>query len=291
VNRHSFGVIPAICVIGAIGGPSENATVVVWGGEGHRIVCEIAWQRMTPAARAMVNSIRAADPDSGSSFPESCNWADRVRGTTHQYTNTYHYINVPAGSGGVDLARDCGDPEKRCVPWAIQHYAVVLADPRSSPIYRAEALKFLAHFIGDLHQPLHAGRPEDLGGNRIRADFFGMRGRNGDSLNLHAIWDSAILDRGHLTWPDSALALNAQITPREAAEWEKSTVLDWTNESYRGSEEVVYRLPEGKRIDEAYYRAGLALSRSALQRAGVRLAGVLNRIAEGTFSPGTLGVP
>jgi hypothetical protein len=262
---------------------------VVWGGEGHRIVCEIAWQRLTPAARALVTAIRAADPDSGSSFPESCLWADRVRATTHRYTNTYHYINIPPGVAGVDLARDCADEERRCAPWAIKHYAVVLADPRSSAIYRAEALKFLAHFVGDLHQPLHAGRPEDLGGNRILVDFFGRHGRNGDSLNLHTVWDSSILDRGHLVWPDSALALNAEIAPKEAAEWEKSTVLDWTNESYRASEELVYRLPDGKRIDEAYYQAGLTLSRTALQRAGVRLAHLLNQMAAGTFSPASLG--
>ncbi len=263
---------------------------MMWGGEGHRIVCEIAWEHLTPKARAMVNTIRAADPDSTPSFVESCLWADRVRGTTHRYTSAYHYINIPAGVAGVDLARDCADQEKRCAPWAIRNYAEVLADPRSSPIYKAEALKFLAHFIGDLHQPLHAGRPEDLGGNRILVDFYGMRGRNGDSLNLHSIWDSAILDRGKVIGPDSAAALGREITAQQAAAWEKSSVIDWTNESYRADEDLVYRLPEDKRIDDAYFTRALALSRTALQRAGIRLAWVLNQIADGTFQPGTLGM-
>jgi hypothetical protein len=244
---------------------------------------------MTPAARAMVTTIRRADPDSLANFPDSCNWADRVR-ATYPYANTYHYINIPSGSSGVDLARDCGDQEKRCAPWAIANYANVLADPRSSPTHKAEALKFLAHFVGDLHQPLHAGRPEDLGGNLIRVEFFGLRGRNGDSLNLHAVWDVSIIERGRLTWPDSAIALNKEITDREAAEWGKSTVLDWTNESFHASEDLVYRLPGEKRIDDDYYRSGLTLSRSVIQKAGVRLATILNEIAAGTFRPDELGI-
>lgn len=267
----------------------SSPSPVMWGSEGHRIVCEIAWQRMTPAARTMVNTIRAADPDSSANFADSCNWADRVR-ANYPYANTYHYINIPSGSSGVDLARDCADQEKRCAPWAIANYANVLADPRSSPTYKAEALKFLAHFIGDLHQPLHAGRPEDLGGNLIRVEFFGLRGRNGDSLNLHAVWDVSIIERGKLTWPDSAIALNQAITGQEAVDWGNSTVLDWTNESFRASEDLVYRLPGDKRIDDDYYRSGLTLSRTAIQKAGVRLAMILNEIAGGTFRPETLGI-
>lgn len=263
---------------------------VMWGSEGHRIVCEITWQRMTPAARTMVNSIRAADPDPGTSFVDSCNWADRVR-ATYPYASTYHYINIPSRTSGVDTARDCGDQGKRCAPWAIANYASVLADPRSSPIYKAEALKFLTHFVGDLHQPLHAGRPEDRGGNGILAEFFGMRGRNGDSLNLHAVWDVYILEKGRVTWPDSALALNHEITDAQAAEWARSNVLDWTNESFHASEDMVYRLPADRRIDQDYYLSGLAYSRTAMEKAGVRLAMILNQIAEGAFQTGSLGVP
>ena len=271
-------------------GPS-TLSASVWGAEGHRIVCEIAWRRMTPEARAMVTTIRAADPDSGPNFPDSCIWADRVRGSTHRFSATYHYVNIPAGVSGFDLARDCGDPEKRCAPWAIRHYAVVLADPRSSPIFRAEALKFLAHFVGDLHQPLHAGRPGDLGGNTVFAEFFDLRGRNGALPNLHAIWDSGIPDRAGLVWPDSAVGLDREVTGPDLEQWESSSVVDWTNESYRTVEEFVYRLPEGNRIDDAYYEQAIEISRAALKRGGVRLAGLLNRIAAGRFNPDRLGIP
>ncbi|HLB53703.1 MAG TPA: S1/P1 nuclease [Gemmatimonadales bacterium] len=270
-------------------GPGPGPGPAMWGLEGHRIVCEIAYQRLTPAARSMVLTIRAADPDSGSSFADSCLWADRVRSTTHRQTNAYHYINIPPGSAGADLARDCADPDRRCAPWAIKHYALVLREPGAA-LERAEALKFLAHFVGDIHQPLHAGRSGDLGGNTIRVDFFGQRDANGDSLNLHRVWDSSILERAGLGWPDSVSALHAEITPAEAAAWENSGPLGWVDESYREDESLVYQLPPGNRIDAEYFGRAIAVSRLRLKQAAVRLAELLNRIAAGTLD-GSLGMP
>ena len=262
-----------------------------WGEQGHRILCEIAFQRLTPAARAMVEGIRAEDPAPAASYAESCTWADAVRGNTHPFTSAYHFINIPARTVGADFARDCGDPARRCVGWAIRHYAAVLLNPWATPLGRAEALKFVSHFVGDLHQPLHAGRPEDLGGNRVLVDFFGMRRSNGDSLNLHGIWDYSILERAGMVWPDAAAALNARIRPASATQWASLDVMRWMNESYRLAESVVYRLPGGKRIRDAYYRRALDVSRTRLQQGGVRLAHLLNQIAAGTFSPEALGIP
>jgi hypothetical protein len=239
----------------------------------------------------MVVGIRAVDPDSGASFAESCLWADRVRSTTHRETSAYHYINVPAGAAGPNLARDCGDPARRCAPWAIHHYARILAEPAAGPLARAEALKFLTHFIGDIHQPLHAGRPEDLGGNDIRVDFFGARSTRGDSLNLHSVWDSAILDRGGLAWPDSVTALSVEITTEDAAAWETPDIMAWVNESYRTSEHLAYRLPRPGSIDADYFERGLAASRIAIKRAAVRLAWVLNRVAAGKLDLILAGAP
>ncbi|MGQ0702897.1 MAG: S1/P1 nuclease [Gemmatimonadales bacterium] len=269
------------------GGAGPNP-LAVWGREGHQIACEIAWQRMTPAAHAMVRALRLADPDSGATFPASCLWADRVRSSTHRYTNAYHYINIPAGAGKADPDRDCGDPARRCAPWAIRYYAGVLLDSTASILTRAQGLKFLAHFVGDLHQPLHAGRPQDLGGNTIKVEFLGRRLQNGDSLNLHWVWDSSILERLALVWPDSALALNAEISRSEAALWDDLDVLGWTNESYRLAEAIVYPLAEGNRIDPEYVERARPVVRLRLKQAGVRLASLLNRIAARTLDPAKL---
>ena len=260
-----------------------------WAEPGHRILCEVAWLRLTPEARTLVLSIRAADPDSADSFAGSCLWADRVRSTTHPFTYSYHFVNIPARVPGMDMTRDCGVPARRCAVWAIRHYTSVLLHPWASPLGKAEALKFVAHFVGDLHQPLHAGRPEDLGGNTVLVDFFGQRRPNGDSLNLHGVWDFEILQRAGYVWPATAVTLSGTITPALAARWRELDPLVWANESYRLAESVVYRLPSAKRIREAYYRRALEASRVRLQQAGVRLAELLNRLASGTLRLEELG--
>ena len=263
----------------------------VWGEQGHRLVCEIALRRLTPAAAALVQRIRAAEPSPTESFASGCLWADDVRHTTHTYTYYYHFINIPPHTTGASLQRDCADPARYCAPWAIRHYAAVLLDPAASGLEKAEALKFLGHFVGDLHQPLHAGRPADLGGNRILVDFFGQRESNGDSLNLHKVWDTSILQRAGLVWPGSADALNAEIGPAQASQWESLNVLSWANESYRHAEVIAYRLPAGKRIRATYFNRAKAVSRLQIKRAGVRLAYLLNQIAAGTLDPASMGLP
>jgi hypothetical protein len=262
-----------------------------WGEQGHRILCEIAYRRLTPEARSWVDDIRKADPDSSDSFAGSCLWADHVRGNTHPFTYNYHFVNIPAAARGTDRERDCGDPARRCVGWAIGHYTAVLVHPEATPLGRAEALKFVGHFVGDVHQPLHAGRPDDLGGNRVLVDFFGERRSNRDSLNLHGIWDSAILARAGLTWPQSVSSLEARITPGQARAWATLNVIEWMDESYRLAETVAYALPAGKRIDEAYFRRALETARTRLLQGGIRLAHLLNQLAAGTFRMESLVLP
>lgn len=253
-----------------------------WSAEGHRIVCEIAWQRLTPEARRMV--LELLQPEADPVFAPHCVWPDVVRGTTHRHTAAYHYINPPAGQPGVDLRRDCGDAELRCVTWAVDHYARILADRGRPLAERNEALKFVGHFVGDLHQPLHAGRPEDLGANRVFVNFFGDTGSAERPLNLHSVWDGAILRRAGHAWPESAARLNREITPLDVERWQGLDLLAWTDESYRIADGFAYgQLPEDRVIGNRYYRPALGYSEMRLQQAGVRLAYLLNHVAAGTL--------
>lgn len=273
--------VSLVLALGVLGLLPERG--YAWGAEGHRIVCEIAWQRLTPAARQLVGTLLRNEPDPV--FARTCTWADEVRSTTHRHTAAYHYINIPAGAEGVDLARDCGDADRRCIVWAIHHYASRLTERSRSHQERNEALKFVAHFVGDLHQPLHAGRPEDLGGNRVQVSFFGNTGTPERPLNLHSVWDSAILRRAEHSWPKSGHRLNAQITPFDAERWETLDVSGWTNESYRIADRFAYStLPEDGLIGNFYYRPALGYSEAQLQKAGVRLAYLLNHAANGTLT-------
>lgn len=250
-----------------------------WGPEGHRIVCEIAWLRLSDRGRALVRGLLG--PDADARFADSCNWADEVRATTHRYTATYHYVNIPSGTAGLDLARDCGDVTRRCVTWAIAHYALVLADPAAPLLQRQEALKFLGHFVGDLHQPLHAGRPGDRGGNDVLVGFFGVREDGGRPLNLHWTWDTMILGRMGLTWPDAARRLAAQRPPEGGTAGQRFHVIAWTNESYRICEELVYALPARNAIGDDYFRRATPVIERRLAEGGMRLAQLINQAAAG----------
>ena len=252
----------------------------LWGADGHQLVCEVAWRHLTPAARTMVQQLRAGEKGT---FAESCTWADRVRPDRPE-TYNYHFVNIPAGAAGVDLKRDCGDPAKRCAIWAIKHYAIVLTDRAATTTQRQEALKFLGHFVGDLHQPLHAGRPQDRGGNSVKVSFLGNAGTAGHDMNLHSVWDSQILRRANLGWPKSADELLAGITTAQVSQWATADVIAWANESYRIAEDFAYSVPNGGLIDQAYYDRALAITRIRLQQAGIRLAHVLNEAARGRTS-------
>ncbi len=267
--------------LAAVFWPGSPFGVARWGHEGHKIVCEIAWQRLDTTGRALVDEL--SQHSSSSTFAESCNWADAVRYTSHRYTRNYHFINIASGSGGVDLERDCGDIELRCVPWAVQHYALLLQGRSRSGPERAEALWFLGHFVADLHQPMHAGRLADRGGNSIDVTFVPDSDCPARNLSLHTVWDSTFLCHAGLTWPDGAHELNNGITDEQAAAWADLDVLGWTNESFELDETFAYVLPRNHIIGPAYRRRAVQLSEIQLQRAGVRLAVLINAAAAGTI--------
>ncbi|HEY0672785.1 MAG TPA: S1/P1 nuclease [Longimicrobiales bacterium] len=248
-----------------------------WGEDGHRLVCEIAWRHLTPAAKTMITALRAGETGT---FAESCTWADDV-GDARPETYNHHFVNIPPRQAGLRMERDCGDPIKRCVTWAIKHYATILADGSQHRTARNEALKFLAHYVGDVHQPLHAGRLADRGGNRVKVSFFGDRGTRERPMQLHGVWDSRILRRAQLRWPQSAAELLREITTTQIAAWTNSDVVGWTNESYRLDEEFVYSVAEGSNIGHVYYTRAVGIARERIQQAGVRLAFLLNEAARG----------
>jgi hypothetical protein len=248
-----------------------------WGNEGHRIVCEIAFQNLRGEAKDFVSNLRQADPEHRASFSDDCVWADDARNTTEfGFTRTFHYINIPEEADGVDLSRDCNATD-HCVTWAIPHYATILADTTQSDLERARALKFLAHFVGDLHQPLHAGYPADRGGNSIHVTFFDA------ARSLHAVWDTSILSVAELRYPDGAHALADPIDQTDIVAWSNFDVSGWTNESYHFAETHAYRLKSGDKVEEdaelepSYHYRSLEIVKKQLQRAGIRLAFLITR--------------
>jgi hypothetical protein len=244
-----------------------------WGAPGHEIIAAIAEDRLTPAARAMVRDLVGAERLSD---PDIATWADAHRDPR---TKPWHYVNIPLGSR-YDARRDCA---KGCAVETISRAAEVL-EGDASPRQRADALRWLVHVVGDLHQPLHAGDGWDRGGNL----FLVRVERRRQPAAFHHVWDTDVVHpllRGGL---QSAVArVMGAITRDDAERWAaESDPAAWSNESsalalriYR----ALGRRPQDTAIVQlsaVYVPAQGALASEQLAKAGVRLAALLNRIAE-----------
>jgi hypothetical protein len=257
---------------------TERRPSAAWALSVHTAVCEIAWQQMDSDTRAFVNTVRRADPNPGQFFSESCAWADSVRNTTHRETYEYHYLNVVRGSGSIKWQRDCGGYD--CVATAIIRYARQLARPpvgRRDSLQRAEALRFLGHFVGDLHQPLHAGYGDDLGGNLTTVTWNGAHG------NLHAAWDTHIPNHAGVTQRSDGGRLAKEITASDAGSWRSFKVWDWASESYHLTRTQVYAFASGEDLSGAYAARMDSIAVRQLKKAGVRLAHLIHHAARGTL--------
>jgi hypothetical protein len=143
-------------------------------------------------------------------------WADEIR-PQHPETRRWHFVSIPVHptdgeSSGYDAARDC--PQRECVVAKIEEFERVLGDPQASERQRLEALKYVVHFIGDVHQPLHASNNDDRGGNDVALTFLEQQ------TNLHAVWDSGII--GPAVNGDErayALRLAGDITLAQSQQW------------------------------------------------------------------------
>jgi len=238
-----------------------------WGGEGHNLVARLAQARLTPAAAAKVKEILGPD----ATIVSISSWADQVRNSRRE-SGPWHYIDIPIDKKHLDMARDCKNGD--CVIAKIEDFKKVLVDPAATPVQRREALMFIVHFIGDMHQPLHCSDNKDKGGNDVRLDF------NGRNMNLHSVWDSAMLSR--MGTEDELYAkLSQDLNPGRTKKLGKGKVRDWAEQSHSISVKIVYgKLPKGTgiKITSDYEKAADPVIVEQLERAGARLAATLNAV-------------
>jgi hypothetical protein len=268
----------AMAIAGAVPAPVPGAA---WSMSTHAVVCEMAWQRLDSAARDFVRVVRLADPRArpGTIFSGSCAWADSVRNTTHRETYEYHFVNGMRGAPAIVWQRDCGAYD--CVATAVVRYARYLADApvtRSDSLRRAEALKFLGHFVGDLHQPLHAAYRDDLGGNLVQ-----VRWRSG-RRNLHAVWDTMLPERAGVATVDDARRLGATITGADAATWTSTSVYAWVEESWAITTHEVYEFGANEDLSAGYADRMAPIVVTQLRKAAVRLAHLITQASRGTLT-------
>ncbi|MGE7139587.1 S1/P1 nuclease [Luteibacter sp. NPDC031894] len=267
LKRRSIAALLALAI------PAFASTVQAWGDIGHRIVAELAWRQLDPAARAEVN--RLLKVDGSDSLPDIASWPDHLRDMPGQEalgkaTGPMHYVNFRDDTCHYVPPRDCADG--RCVIGGLEKYVAILGDRHAPEAARAQALKFVVHFVGDVHQPLHAGNRDDKGGNDFQVRF------DGKGTNLHRVWDSQMLYTRDLKWKAYADRLAAEgpvKLPRAIAPFDNAYA-QWAEESCK----IVARrgfYPDAHRVDDAYVAQNLPVAETRLREAGKRLADLLNK--------------
>jgi hypothetical protein len=267
-----------------------------WWEDGHVIVARIAESRLTKEAQAGIKDLLGDNVEGERAISDSriCNWADLIRSSgalnrKYPRNDTWHYINIEIKEKKEDF-KPADDNDH--VLGAIERFKKVLKDPNASKEDRKEALLFLVHFIGDMHQPLHTGnRDDDRGGNL--QPIKSVLGKVEDKINLHKVWDGYILqaERGDLTNDDFAKRLIEEIKTEEREKWCKGEVADWVWDSHAIVVERVYKFSDGKDLPkrddpaieltaENYVKGNQPIVREQLKKGGVRLAKVLNECFE-----------
>ncbi len=252
---------------------------------GHETLARIASANVTPKARREIAALLRHAPDMATptcplkTIEQASVWADCIKplGDRFSYAYNWHYQNVNVCKP-FDVKAAC--PDGNCVSAQIDRNARLLKDRKVPVRERLMALLFLVHFVGDLHQPLHAGDNADLGGNRVKADY-GIY--SAEKLNLHSIWDGWLAERAISTPP----SLTRVYSPAEKAEMTAGDTTDWSRESWEISRDYAYGIVRGghpcdaptdghAKLTEAQIETLVPILRRQVERGGLRLARLLN---------------
>jgi hypothetical protein len=271
MNARSFAIIAALALV--------PAPALAWGKTGHRVVAAIADTQLSGLARAHVEQILGP----GESLDEAANWPDEMRSAPEPFwqktATPWHYVTLNG------IIYDHAPPEGDALE-ALNHFSAVLKDPNASLADKRLALRFIVHLVGDLHQPLHVGKCCDKGGNDVKVTWFGK------PTNLHAVWDSQLVDDEQLSFTELAAKLERHISPQDVVKWWDINPRDWISESAE-IRETLYptardmpkppkrkKLKKGTLPDLSYtyvYKFTPVMERR-LSQGGVRLAAYLNAL-------------
>jgi hypothetical protein len=277
ILMRRFEVLPIASLVLFISAPSWG-----WGELGHQLVGELAQRQLTPAANARVQELLRDEPVP--TLAGVAMWADHLRASDPERfkaTSRWHYVNMPEGTCRFVATRDC--PDGACVLGAIEAQTRLLRDPTQSFEIRRDALKFVVHLVGDVHQPLHSGNRPDHGANDFQVSLRTdtppeeyARERYKDGImgtNLHAVWDYYVLASAELPLSEYADRLSA--LPRRPSRQRKPAI--WARESCKLIDEsAIY--PRSHDMDVTYLNAIRPLAEQRVQQAADRLARLLNEI-------------
>jgi hypothetical protein len=318
--KHFLVCFLVICALAFACAPSVQA----WGCKGHQTAALLAEKHLSPEAKQMVQTLLTQNPIDPAlkrfcgSFgldpmADSATWADDER-AQDPTTGPWHFIDIPLGvTDEKKVESFCG--AEGCVTKAITQQLAILKDKTASGANRANALRFIIHFVGDLHQPLHGTTNDDRGGNCVPVKYFNRNPHaknNSYTPNLHHIWDTEIVERDMegADVEEFANTLDAKFTD-SLAEWQQGGMqLDaWAWESHQHSVDTAYGalpvhiapepdVPVNSCADDhniglrmlhkhivvgaGYQDVAAAVAEERIAQAGIRLAMILNDAAKPT---------
>ncbi len=247
---------------------------LAWGKTGHRVIGAIAARLVTRHTRHAVRAILGVE-----GIAEASTWPDFERSNPDAFwqkeAGPFHYVTVPPGKTYAEV----GAPPEGDAVTALTKFVATVRDRAASRDARALALRFIIHIVGDLHQPLHAGNGTDKGGNDVKVTF------NRESTNLHAVWDSGLIDQEQLSYSEFAAWLLPRITTAERRDWRVTDPKVWIGES-AALRDRIYPAPpttpgEPAKLGFDYVYAWTADRDLRLEQGGVRLAAYLDALFAG----------
>ena len=230
-----------------------------WGNTGHRIVGYIAEQFLTENAKHGVATILGH-----TSLSMVSTWADEIKSDpewNHAYD--WHWTTIPDGEH-FEAGKRSGQAVEK-----VQEFLDLLKTESKTQTEKEVALKFLVHLVGDLHQPLHVGNGRDKGGNDVKVKWFGK------STNLHAVWDTKLIDHQKLSYTEYGNYLLLNLSDEQKIEWKKADIFQIISESQQCRDQT-YKF-ENNNLKWDYFYQNKELLEMRLLMGGVRLAGMLNR--------------
>ena len=239
-----------------------------WGMTGHRVVAEIADNNLTTKARKEVTKIIGPQK-----LAYWANWGDFIKSDKKwDHADTFHYVNIPG-----DMSREEynvaieASAEENMYKKGLFLINELKNNTSLSTQTKQEYLYFLIHIMGDAHQPMHVGRAEDLGGNKVKVNWFR------DTTNIHSVWDSKLVDYENYSYTEYAEVLDI-VTKNKRKEIQKGTFADWIYESYQKANVIYATVKIDDKLGYNYHHDNKYSMEDQLLKGGLRLAQTINEI-------------
>lgn len=243
-------------------------TSSAWGIIGHRVVGEIADSYLTKKTKKAIAAILGNE-----SVAMASNWPDFIKSDpNYRYLNNWHYVNLKSDLTFDEvnnfLTADTATDAYTKINFLVNEMKTNTLLPNETKVMY---IRLLIHIIGDIHQPMHLGKPDDRGGNAVKLKWFD------EPTNLHAVWDEKLVEFQELSYTEYAKAINFT-TKEQRNSWKQQSLVQWIYDTYTLTGKVYAESMPDSRLDYLYNFKFLAPMNDQLLKGGFHLATVLNDI-------------